>query len=91
MTPTAEGKAIVRGSGENYVQSHQNGRNMMIRAVVDSSSPENQTGKPMGLPVASHAKGGSPCGSFSDHQCLNLLSACYRIDRYKTEKIIMGP
>lgn len=73
VTPTVQGKAIVSGPGENHVQSPQNDRNMMIRAVFESSSPQNQTGKTTGLPVASHAQGESPCGSFSGQQCLNYF------------------
>lgn len=46
---------------------------MAIRTGFDSSSPENQTGKPVRLPVASHAQGQSPRDSFSGQQSLNYF------------------
>lgn len=38
----------------------------MSRAVLESSCLESQAGKPVGLPVDSHAQGENLCGSFSD-------------------------
>lgn len=73
VTVTVQGKAIVSGPGENSVQPHQNYRSTAIRTGFDSSSPENQTGKPMRLPVASHAQGQSPRDSFSGQQSLNYF------------------
>lgn len=51
---TGSSKAVISGPGENYVQSTQNDKNIMVKGVFESSSPENQTVKPRGVPVTSY-------------------------------------